>query len=146
MRALRAFTVVVLGLGLIAAACGSGGSSESPAQAKAKITTAWQNFFDPAIPLAQKKNIVENYNGLLPILQAQTNNPQAQSIKAKVDDVTLQGTKQAQVRYDIISTKDGTALLPNASGLAVKVGDNWVVSQQTFCQLIKIGDQNAKCP
>ena len=29
MRALRAFTVIVLGLGVIAAACGSGGSSES---------------------------------------------------------------------------------------------------------------------
>jgi len=103
MRALRAFTVVVLGLGLIAAACGSSGSSESPAQAKAKITTAWQNFFDPAIPLAQKKNIVENYNGLLPILQQQEKNPQAQQIKAKVDDVTLQGAKQAQVRYDIVN-------------------------------------------
>src|SRR5947209_19828544 len=97
MRALRAFTVVVLGLGLIAAACGSGGSSESPAQAKAKITTAWQNFFDPAVPLAQKKNLVENYNALQPILQAQQNNPQAQAIKAKVADVTLQVTKQAQV-------------------------------------------------
>ena len=146
MRALRAFTVVVLGLGLIAAACGSGGSSESPAQAKAKITTAWQNFFDPAVPLAQKKNIVENYNGLLPILQQQQSNPQAQGIKAKVDDVTLQGDKQAQVRYDIVNSKDGTPLLPNASGLALKVGDNWVVSQQTFCQLIKLADQNAKCP
>ena len=146
MRALRAFTVVVLGLGLIAAACGSGGSSESPAQAKAKITTAWQNFFDPAVPLPQKKNIVENYNGLLPILQQQQSNPQAQGIKTKVDDVTLQGDKQAQVRYDIVNSKDNTPLLPNASGLAIKVGNNWVVSQQTFCQLIKLADQNAKCP
>ena len=146
MRALRAFTVAVLGLGLVAAACGSSGSSESPAQAKAKITTAWQNFFDPAVPLAQKKNIVENYNALLPILQAQQNNPQAQGIKAKVDDVTLQGTKQAQVRYDIVNSKDGTPLLPNASGLAVKTGDNWQVSQQTFCQLIKLANQNAPCP
>ena len=146
MRALRAFTVVVMALGFIAAACGSSGSSESPAQAKAKITTAWQNFFDPAIPVAQKKNIVENYNALLPVLQAQQNNPQAKAIKAKVADVTLQGDKQATVRYDIISTQTNEALLPNASGLAIKVGDNWVVSQQTFCQLVKLGDQNAKCP
>jgi ABC-type glycerol-3-phosphate transport system substrate-binding protein len=145
MRALRAFTVVVLALGLTAAACGSGGSSESPAQAKAKITAAWTQFFDPAVPLAAKKNIVENYNGLLPILQQQQSNPQAQSIKAAVKDVTLQA-KQATVRYDIVNSKDGTPLLPNASGTAIKVGDNWVVSQQTFCQLIKLADQNAKCP
>ena len=146
MRALRAFTVVVLGLGLIAAACGSGGgSSESPAQAKAKITANWEKFFDPAVPVEQKQNIVENYNALLPILKAQSSNAQAQSIKAKVADVTLQG-KQATVRYDIVNSKDGTPLLPNASGTAVKVGDNWQVSQQTFCQLIKLADQNAKCP
>ena len=146
MRALRAFTVAVLGLGLIAAACGSGGTSESPAQAKATITANWQKFFDPAVPLDQKKNVVENYNGLLPILQAQSSNAQAQSIKAAVKDVTLQGDKQATVKYDIVNSKDNTPLLPGASGLALKVGNNWVVSQQTFCQLIKLADQNAKCP
>jgi hypothetical protein len=145
MRALRAFTVVVLAVGFVAAACGSGGSSESPAQAKAKITTAWEKFFDPAVPLDQKKTIIENYNALLPVLQAQSNNPQAKMIKAKVADVTLQG-KQATVRYDIVNSQDGTQLLPNASGTAVKVGDNWAVSQQTFCQLVKLGNQNAKCP
>jgi len=146
MRALRAFTIVVLSLGFVAAACGSGGSSESPAQAKAKITANWEKFFDPSIPMDQKKNIVENYNALLPILQAQTNNPQAQSIKAKVSDVTLSGDKAATVKYDIVNSKDGTPLLPGASGTAVKTGENWQVSQQTFCQLIKLADQNAKCP
>src|SRR3954453_23420954 len=120
MRALRAFTVVVLGLGLIAAACGSGGgSSESPAQAKAKITANWEKFFDPAIPVEQKQNIVENYNALLPILKAQSSNAQAQSIKAKVDDVTRQNN-QATVRYLTVNPNDRPPLLPNASGTAVK--------------------------
>jgi len=146
MRALRAFTIVVLSLGFIAAACGSGGSSESPAQAKAKITANWEKFFDPAIPVEQKKDIVENYNALLPTLKAQSSNPQAQSIKAKVSDVTLSGDKAATVKYDIVNSKDGTPLLPGASGTAVKNGDNWQVSQQTFCQLVKLADQNAKCP
>ena len=130
MRALRAFTVAVLALGLIAAACGSGGGSESPAQAKAKITTAWQNFFDPAVPLAQKKNLVENYNALLPILQQQQNNPAAQGIKAKVS-------------YDIANAQTGEALLPNASGDAVKQDGKWKVSQFTFCQLLALG--GGKC-
>jgi len=146
MRALRAFTVVVLGLGLIAAACGgSSEKSETPAQAKATITANWQKFFDPSVPLDQKKDIVENFNALKPTLQAQSSNPQAQSIKAAVTDVTLAG-KSATVKYDIVNSKDGTPLLPGASGTALKVGDNWVVSQQTFCQLVKLADQNAKCP
>ena len=146
MRALRAFTIAVLGLGLIAAACGGGGSSESPAQAKAKITAAWEKFFDPSIPVDQKKDIVQNYAALQPILQQQTSNPQAQGIKAKVADVTLNGDKAATVRYDIVNAKDSTPLLPNASGQAIKEGDNWKVSEQTFCQLVKLADQNAKCP
>ncbi|MBV8297522.1 MAG: hypothetical protein JO085_11835 [Acidimicrobiia bacterium] len=98
------------------------------------------------MPVSAKKNIVQDYNALLPTLQTQTTNPQAAGIKAKVDDVTLQGSTQAQVKYDIVNAKDGTPLLPNASGVALKVGDNWVVSEQTFCQLIKLSDQNAKCP
>jgi hypothetical protein len=146
MRALRAFTVVVLGLGLVAAACGSGGSSESPAQAKAKITANWQKFFDPSVPVAQKTDIIENYNGLKPILDAQTNNPQAKNIKAAVKDVTLQGDNKATVRYDIVNAQTNDPLLPNASGQAVKLNGTWKVSQQTFCQLIKLADQNAKCP
>ena|SRR5438270_9105910 len=145
MRALRAFTVVVLGLGLIAAACGSGGSSESPAQAKAKITANWQRFFDPSVPVAQKTDIIENYNGLKPILDAQSNSPQAKSIKAAVKDVTLQGSGSAKVDYDILNAQTGDSLL-HSSGVAVKQSGTWKVSQQTFCALIKLSDQNAKCP
>ena len=147
MRALRAFTVVVLATGFIAAACGGGGSSsQSPAQAKAEITAAWQKFFDPAVPVTDKKDIVQDYNTLLPTLQTQTTNPQAAGIKAAVKDVTLQGDTSAQVTYDIVNAKDGTPLLPNASGQAVKESGKWKVSEQTFCSLIKLSDPNVKCP
>ncbi|MCU1449581.1 MAG: rane protein [Acidimicrobiales bacterium] len=147
MRALRAFTIVVLGLGLIAAACGGGGgSSETPAQAKAKITANWEKFFDPKVPLASKANIVENYDTLKPILETQTTSPQAQQIKAKVTDVTLSGSSSAKVTYDIISTQNNTPLLPGAAGEAIKQGSDWKVTVKTFCSLIKLADQNAKCP
>ena len=139
MRALRALMVVVVCLGFVAAACGSGGSSESPAQAKAKITTAWTRFFDPAVPVAQKTDVIENYTGLKPILEAQSKSPQAQSIKAKVQDVTLQGSDKATVRYDIVNSQSNEALLANASGQAVKVKDKWMVSQATFCSLVTAG-------
>jgi hypothetical protein len=146
MRALRAFTVVVLAVGFIAAACGGGGGSQSPAQAKAAITTAWQKFFDPSIPVEQKKDIIQNYDALLPILKTQTTSKAAQGIKAAVKDVTLQGDSSAQVTYDIVNTTDNSVLLPGASGQAVKESGKWKVSQNTFCSLIKLQDQNAKCP
>lgn len=153
MRALRAFTVVVLATGFIAAACGGGSSgssstttTQSPAQAKAEITAAWEKFFDPSVPVDQKKDVVQNYDALLPTLQTQTTNPQAAGIKASVKDVTLQGDSSAQVTYDIVNAKDGTPLLPNASGQAVKENGQWKVSEQTFCSLIKLSDPNAKCP
>ncbi|MBV8388090.1 MAG: hypothetical protein JO155_14975 [Acidimicrobiia bacterium] len=146
MRALRAFTVVVLGLGLIAAACGSGGSSETPAQAKAKITTAWQTFFDPSVPVAQKPDLIENGSQMQATLQTQSTNPLAKSIKAQVTDVTLEGNS-AVVTYNILSTQTNQTLLPPGSkGQAVKQNGKWKVSQATFCGLIHAGDANAKCP
>lgn len=146
MRALRAFTVVVLGLGLIAAACGGGGSSETPAQAKAKITANWQKFFDPSVPVSQKPDLIENGSQMQATLQTQSTNPLAKSIKAQVTDVTLQGNT-ATVTYNILSTQTNETLLPPGSkGEAVKQDGKWKVSQQTFCGLIHAGDPNAKCP
>jgi ABC-type glycerol-3-phosphate transport system substrate-binding protein len=147
MRALRAFTVAVLSLGLIAAACGGGGDKkQTPAEAKAEITKAWETFFNPAIPHEQKKDIVENYEALKPILEEQKNNPQAQQIKAAVKDVTLSGDTNATVVYDIVSTQTNEPLLPNASGQAIYQAKHWKVTQQTFCSLIKLQDANKACP
>src|SRR3954452_5095243 len=147
MRALRAFMIAVLSLGLIAAACGSGGDKkQSPTEAKAEITKVWQDFFNPAIPLEQKKDMVENYEQLKPILEEQKTNPQAQQIKTAVKDVTLQGDSNATVAYDIVSTQTNEPLLPNASGQAVRQDGKWKVTQQTFCSLIKLADANKKCP
>jgi hypothetical protein len=98
------------------------------------------------VPLASKSDIVEDYSTLKPILEAQTNNPQAQQIKAKVTDITLSGATSAKVTYDIISTQNDTPLLPGAAGEAIKQGGNWKVTVKTFCSLIKLADQNAKCP
>jgi len=148
MRALRAFTVVVLGLGLIAAACGgSSEKSETPAQAKATITANWQKFFDPSVPVSQKPILIENGSQMQATLQTQSTNPLAKMIKAQVTDVTLQGNNQAVVTYNILSTQTNQTLLPPGSkGQAVKQGGDWKVSQATFCGLIHAGDANAKCP
>src|SRR4051794_9164387 len=139
MRALRAFTVVVLGLGLIAAACGSGGSSESPAQAKAKITANWEKFFDPNVTTQERTALLQNADKLQDVIKTQSTNPLSKGIKAKVTDVTLQGDN-ALVTYNILNAAtNDTLLAPGSKGTAVKVGGVWKVSQVTFCGLIAAG-------
>jgi hypothetical protein len=145
MRALRAFTIVVLGLGLLAAACGgSGTKKDTPAQSKAKITAAWEKFFDPAIPLDQKTNLLENYDKLKATAEEQSKNPIAAGLKAKVSDISLSSDTAAKVTYDLLNTKTNEALLKGSIGNAVKVGENWEVSQTTFCGLVGAG--GGKCP
>jgi hypothetical protein len=150
MRALRAFTVVVLALGLTAAACGSGGSSsgsQSPAKAKDEVKANWERFFDPSIPVSEKPILIENGSQMQAVLQTQSTNPLASSIKTVVTDVTLQGDNQAVVTYNILSKQTSQTLLPPGSkGQAVKQDGHWKVSQITFCGLVHAGDQNAKCP
>ena len=147
MRALRAFTVAVLGLGLIAAACGSGGSSQSPAQAKAEIKANWEKFFDPSQPVSEKPILIQNGSAMQQILQTSATNPLAKNIKTVVTDVTLSGNDQAIVTYNILNAQTNDTLLPPGSkGQAIKQDGKWKVSQATFCGLIHAGDANAKCP
>jgi hypothetical protein len=67
----------------------------------------------------------------------------AKNIKAKVTDVTLQGS-QATVTYNILSVQtNDTLLAPGSKGTAVKEGGTWKVSQVTFCGLVAAG--GGKC-
>ena len=146
MRALRAFTVVVLAFGFIAAACGGGGgSSESPAQAQTKIKAAYANFFDPSKPLSEKTALIENGNTMLPCLQTQSTNPQLKTLGgAQVADVTLQGNGQATVKYNLVSPAQGSTppqtLTPAPfNGTAIKQNGTWKITQQTFNALLQLG-------
>jgi len=145
MRALRAFTVVVLGLGLIAAACGSSGSSESPAQAQTKIKAAYADFFDPSKPLTEKTALMENGNAIVACLQTQSTNPQLKQLGgAQVVDVTLQGSGKATLKFNLVGPAQGStppATLTPAPfpGTAVKQNGTWKVTQQTFNYLLGLG-------
>jgi len=150
MRALRAFTVVVLGLGLVAAACGGGGgSSESPAQAKDKITAAYADFFNPSKPLSEKTALLESGNTIASCLQTQNTNPQLKSLGgAQVVDVTLQGSGKANLTFNLVGPTQGTGPAPTLTpapfnGTAVKQNGTWKVTLQTFNYLLGLG--GTKC-
>jgi hypothetical protein len=143
MRALRAFTVVVLALGLTAAACGGGGGgSESPAQAQTKIKSAYANFFDPSKPLSEKTALIENGNTLQACLQTQSTNPQIKTLGgAQVVDITLQGNGKAVLKFNLLSAGSPPSTVTPAPfpGSAVKQNGSWKVTLQTFNYLLGLG-------
>src|SRR3954447_9266414 len=79
-RAATVFAAGAMSVGLLAACSssgGSGGSSSTPSQAafnettaKQEITTNWEKFFDPAVPVADKAALLQNASELQPVLAA----------------------------------------------------------------------------
>jgi len=138
MRMVRMLLVALVGVALLGAACGSSG--ESTATTKAKITTNWEAFFNPDTPTAKRLSLLENSDTakIKAIALAQESNPQAKATKAKVKSITVNGDN-ASVTYDFVSTQNGSPILPNAQGKALKIKGTWKVSQQTFCALIALG-------
>jgi len=120
------------------------GQQRQPAQSKAKITAAWRGSSTP-----RSRSVRSRHRRELQHAQAHPRDaddqPQAQQIKAKVTDITLSGDTSAKVTYDIISTQNNTALLPGAAARRSSRAAT-EVTVKTFCSLIKLADQNAKCP
>ncbi|MBV8161562.1 MAG: hypothetical protein JO265_11625 [Acidimicrobiia bacterium] len=142
MRALRAFTIAVLGLGLVATACGGGSSSETPAQAKTKITTAYTDFFNPSAPFSQKNGLIENGPTMAACLQTQATNPLLKQLGgAQVVDITLQGNGQAAVKFNLVGPGSPPSTLTPApfAGTAIKQNGTWKVTDQTFNMLLGLG-------
>lgn len=156
MRALKALSVGMAGaaLAIVLAACGGGSSSSSsttttvnPAQATALITTNWTTFFDGAnSDTAAKAKLLQDSAALKAAVDAEATSPTAKAVSAKVKSVDiLKGSSCtstgltspcAKVTYDIVA--GGNALLPNATGYAVRQGGKWLVSKSTFCTLMSL--------
>ena len=143
---MRYFAVVLAAVAAVAAACG-GSSGQSPAQATAEITSTWETFFS-----ANGK--ADQIQGLTPQLQ-QTYNKDVSSVLpkglgAKVKSVQLQSSSDcksngipapcAKVVYDLVDK--GSTLLPNAQGYAARTGGKWLVSKNTICALLALGNGN----
>lgn len=146
---------VLAALCLVAvAACGGGSDKSSstptasptptamdPAAAKAAITTTWETFFNPAGTVADHVALLQNGPAFTAELTANSKDPAAKDLAAKVTAVVLNGDAQANVTYDLLG-KGGVKLLPGAMGAAVYVDGAWKVSKLTYCQLITL--QNPK--
>src|SRR3954451_1298031 len=153
-RAATLFAAGAMSVGLLAACSssgGSGGSSNTPSPAafnettaKQEITTNWEKFFDPAVPVADKAALLQNASELQPVLAANAANPMAATTKAKVKTVVIDPSHtSATVTYDLVATKGGAVLLADSSGTSVLDANVWKVSKRAFCGLLALGAQSA---
>jgi hypothetical protein len=156
--------LLCLAVALLTASCGGSssagagpGASEAPSVAASPSASAgpaasstqlvrqsWITFFKGSTPASAKIALLQRGSSVAAIINAQAGNPLATGTAATVSAVRITSSKRASVRYTI--TIDGKPALVNQTGLAVKVGDHWLVSLTSFCGLLALeGTHPAAC-
>ncbi|MEO6205084.1 MAG: hypothetical protein ABIO67_06860 [Mycobacteriales bacterium] len=146
--------IVLLALAAFASGCGgSSGVAAAPfssppvdtsATDTAAITTAWQDFFTAAGSVDAHIALLQDGEKFRTELTASASDPAAKDLSATVTKVVVNGPSAA-VTYNLLG-KAGAVLLSGAVGEAVKVGSTWVVSKQTYCQLVSLQDSTHPHP
>jgi len=116
------------------------GEPTSGAGAISAIEANWAKFFNAKTPVAQRLALLENGQVFAPVIRAQAGVGLAAEATSKVTHVSLTGTDQASVTYDILL--GGKPALSNQSGEAVYQDGVWKVGTVSFCALLKLEGAN----
>ena len=158
-RLVSATLVATLGLAL--AACSSSSSSAptsspsaTPASSSASTPTSpaaeptsgagaisaieanWAKFFNAKTPTSERVTLLQNGQMFAAVIKAQAGSTLAAAATSKVTHVTLSGTSQAYVTYEILV--GGKAALSGQQGVAVYQNGIWKVGDKSFCGLLKL--------
>jgi hypothetical protein len=120
----------------------SGGEPSSGTAATAAIEVNWAKFFSAKTPVPQRISLLQNGSQFSSIIESQAGSPLASAASAKVTHVTLTGTNQASVSYDILLK--GKTALGGQSGTAVYQDGVWKVGDTSFCALLTL--EGSKLP
>ncbi|MHB1593395.1 MAG: hypothetical protein ACYCO9_06920 [Streptosporangiaceae bacterium] len=108
----------------------------SGAAAVAAIKANWAAFFSSKTPITRRLALLQDGQQFAPVIDAQAKQPLAQSATSKATAVTLTGTSQASVTYDILV--GGKPALSGQHGTAVYQNGAWKVGISSFCGLLKL--------
>ncbi|HET9897953.1 MAG TPA: hypothetical protein VFQ44_23735 [Streptosporangiaceae bacterium] len=114
----------------------AGGEPTSGPGATKAIETNWEKFFNAKTPVSQRLALLENGSKFAPVIKAQAGSTLALAATAKVTHVTLTGTGQASVTYNILV--GGNPALSGQSGVAVYQDGVWKVGDTSFCGLLQL--------
>ncbi|MGI5199234.1 hypothetical protein ACQEVY_37315 [Streptomyces sp. CA-288835] len=117
---------------------------EDAAAAEREIKENWVKFFDPATPLKDKQDYLENGDQMAPVLQAFSGDERGGQVQAEVTKVEFTSATEADVTYTL--TLKGATVMPNAKGTAVEQDDVWKVSVKTLCGLVGLSGNASPLP
>lgn len=153
--------VLLASAGLVVSACSSSSSASStassppvapptsssaPASSGSEPTTGpaaisaikanWATFFNINTPTARRVALLQDGPALASVLAAQSKITLAQGSSAVAKTVTLTGTSQASVVYNILIS--GHLALGHQVGVAIYQNGVWKVGLASFCGLLKL--------
>ncbi len=102
----------------------------------AAIKSNWAEFFSAKTPIARRLALLQNGQAFAAVIRAQASSPLALAATSRVTKVTLTGTDQAAVTYEILVS--GKVALPGQAGVAVYQDGVWKVGDASFCALLKL--------
>ncbi len=123
---------------------GAGAADEATVAA---VTEAYIALFDGSVTDPEVKlSYLEDGEALRPFFLAsfEANQAIAAQVSARIDEVTLTGPGQARVVFALVL--DGAVVIGPQEGQAVLVGDRWVVSRRTYCDLSAAGAEEIPEP
>ncbi|WP_229377842.1 hypothetical protein [Streptomyces sp. VRA16 Mangrove soil] len=156
-------------LGPALAACGddSGGADSSPptptsqrpspssqqptatapadrAAAEKQIKSNWKKFFDPAVPLKEKADVLQDGAKMSKVLESFNGDKRGGQVQAEVTKITFTSPTEADVTYSL--ALKGATVLPDATGTSVEQDGIWKVSVTTLCALVQLSGNASPGP
>ncbi|MEV0222560.1 hypothetical protein [Streptomyces sp. NPDC050704] len=166
-RGLAAAVVLALAAALTACGDDSGGDDTAPpsptveqpttaepsptatgpadsAAAEKEIEENWEKFFDPAVPLKDKQDLLEDGDKMSQVLDSFSGDERGGQVEATVNKVAFTSPTEADVTYTL--TLKGATVMPDATGTAVEQDDVWKVSVKTLCGLVGLSGNESPGP
>jgi|SRR5579884_2844234 len=138
--------------GVVIGGCGSSKKSShtntsAMASAEAQIKHNWVEFFNPSTSTSTRIALLQNGSKFAPVIAAQSKSSLAKQSAATVSAVKLSGPSSATVTYTVTLAGQPVPGLKNTTGMAIKSGSTWQVSDASFCRLLKLeGSAPPACP
>ncbi|MFD3505571.1 hypothetical protein ACFWWT_36870 [Streptomyces sp. NPDC058676] len=117
---------------------------DDPTAAEREIKRNWVKFFDPAVPVEDKRAVLENGDRMGQVLDGFSGDERGGQVEAKVSKVEFTSPTEANVTYTL--TLKGVTVMPDAAGTAVEQDDVWKVSVKTLCGLVGLSGNASPGP
>ncbi|MGW6273429.1 hypothetical protein [Streptomyces sp. NPDC055060] len=115
-----------------------------PAAAEKEVKKNFEKFFDPAVPVKEKEDVLENGAKMRGVLDGFSGDERGKQVSADVNKVVFGSATEADVTYAL--TLKGATALPDASGTSILQDGTWKVSVKTLCALVKLSGNESPGP